>query len=133
MTGVFVDTVGLLALLDEDDQWHQLAEKAWRASLASGFVPYTSTFVMLECGNAVSRRDSRTQVDTIRQRFEHARRLIWPTDDEWREAWKIYASRRPGDAGIVDHVSFIIMRRLKITDAFTNDKHFKAAGFHTLF
>ena len=36
-------------------------------------------------------------------------------------------------AGIVDQVSFAVMRRLGITDAFTNDRHFKAAGFRALF
>jgi predicted nucleic acid-binding protein len=38
-----------------------------------------------------------------------------------------------GEAGIVDHLSFAIMRRLGITDAFTNDRHFAAAGFNILF
>ena len=28
---------------------------------------------------------------------------------------------------------FLDMRRLGITDAFTNHRHFKAAGFNTLF
>ena len=39
----------------------------------------------------------------------------------------------PVVAGIVDHISFAVMRRLGIADAFTNDRHFKAAGFNTLF
>lgn len=30
-------------------------------------------------------------------------------------------------------VSFAVMRRLGITEAFTNDRHFQAAGFATLF
>jgi len=38
-----------------------------------------------------------------------------------------------GDAGIVDHVSFQVMRRLGITEEFTNDKHFQAAGFAVQF
>ena len=38
-----------------------------------------------------------------------------------------------GQAGIVDHVSFAVMRRLGITQAFTNDRHFQTAGFETLF
>lgn len=38
-----------------------------------------------------------------------------------------------GQAGIVDQVSFLVMRRLGITEAFTNDRHFQAAGFVTLF
>jgi predicted nucleic acid-binding protein len=33
----------------------------------------------------------------------------------------------------VDHVSFAIMRRMGIPKAFTNDGHFRAAGFETLF
>jgi predicted nucleic acid-binding protein len=32
-----------------------------------------------------------------------------------------------------DHISFVVMRRLGITEAFTNDVHFQAAGFTTLF
>ena len=38
-----------------------------------------------------------------------------------------------GQAGIVDQVSFIVMRRWGITEAFTNDRHFQAAGFRALF
>ena len=59
--------------------------------------------------------------------------LIVPTDDDWELAWAAYGRGEAGDAGIVDHVSFVIMRRLGITDAFTNDRHFQAAGFHSLF
>jgi predicted nucleic acid-binding protein len=36
-------------------------------------------------------------------------------------------------AGIVDHVSFAIMRRLAISKVFSNDGHFRAAGFERLF
>jgi len=45
------------------------------------------------------------------------------------------ASRRgqPGQAGIVDQISFAVMRRLSIIDAFTNDRHFREAGFNPLF
>jgi predicted nucleic acid-binding protein len=34
---------------------------------------------------------------------------------------------------VVDHVSFIVMRQLGMTEAFTNDRHFRAAGFVPLF
>jgi predicted nucleic acid-binding protein len=33
----------------------------------------------------------------------------------------------------VDHISFVVMRRLGVTKAFTNDRHFRAAGFEVLF
>jgi len=36
-------------------------------------------------------------------------------------------------AGMIDLVSFTLMRRLEIQEAFTNDKHFSIAGFKVLF
>jgi len=36
-------------------------------------------------------------------------------------------------AGIVDQISFRLMRRLGLSEAFTNDQHFRAAGFMPLF
>ncbi len=133
MSFTFVDTVGLLALWDADDQWHEAAEAAWAAVLASGAKPCTTPFVLLECGNAASRRPYRPLVNSIRELFERAGTLIWPTSQEWRQAWQTYDQEKPGGAGIVDHVSFIVMRRLGIDDAFTNDGHFRTAGLHTLF
>ena len=49
------------------------------------------------------------------------------------EAWSAFARGQAGGAGIVDHISFVVMRRLGLTDAFTNDGHFVAAGFKVLF
>ena len=59
--------------------------------------------------------------------------LIEPTASDLDTAWAEYRAANVGAAGIVDHVSFVVMRRLGITDAFTNDRHFQAAGFATLF
>lgn len=59
--------------------------------------------------------------------------MVVPTDDDWRQAWSNYQRQSPGSPGIVDHVSFIIMRRMGIASAFTYDKHFRAEGFETLF
>jgi predicted nucleic acid-binding protein len=52
---------------------------------------------------------------------------------DWEQAWSAYLSGAAADAGVVDHVSFIVMRRLGVTDVFSNDRHFQAAGFNTLF
>ena len=133
MIMTFVDTVGLLALCDEDDQWHEAASDAWRACRAGKAVPFTTPFVLLECGNAAARRPYRPFVDTLRQQFAQSGTLVWPTDQEWQQAWQSYTAEKPGGAGIVDHLSFVVMRRLGISDVFTNDRHFQGAGFNTLF
>ncbi len=132
MKTVFMDTVGLLASWDSTDQWHQAAMRAL-TEIGPHARTVTTTFVMLECGNAAARRPYRPLVDDMRAMLDAGGKLIVPTDEDWEAAWPAYRQGIAGDAGIIDHVSFVVMRRLGITDAFTNDRHFRAAGFNTLF
>lgn len=59
MSAVFLDTVGVLALLERSDQWHEAASRAWAALLEAGRPLRTTTPVLLECGNAVARKPYR--------------------------------------------------------------------------
>jgi uncharacterized protein len=133
MSAVFLDTVGLVAVWDEADQWHSAAERAF-AQIMSKRRPFTTTsFILLECGNMAARRPYRNEVPTLRKNLELRGELVVPTEDDWQAAWAAYERGDAGQAGIVDHVSFQVMSRLGITDAFTNDKHYQAAGFTVLF
>ena len=130
---VFLDTVGLLAVWDQSDQWHRAAQACFSELLGSRADLITSSFVLLECGNAAARRPYRSAVSRLRKQVELGQRLITPTVEDWQSAWLAYERGEAGSASIVDHVSFVIMRRLGISKAFTNDGHFQAAGFETLF
>ncbi len=130
---VFLGTVGLLAVWDKSDQWHEAAEAASLRMAAAHADVVTTTFVLLECGNAAARRAYRAAVGRLRQHLEQGGWLIVPAVADWREAWTAYECGEAGSAGIVDHVSFVVMRRLGISTAFTNDQHFRAAGFELLF
>jgi len=132
MNGVFLDTIGLLALWDVADQWHAEADAAFQQIAARRAPMLTTTFVLLECGNAAARRPYRAEVNVLRKTLEQRRELIVPTENDWLQAWDAYGIDEAGGAGIVDHVSFVVMRRLGLTDAFTNDHHFQTAGFTTL-
>jgi len=133
MTPVFLDTVGLIALWDKDDQWHDAAERAYQSIANARRTAVTTTFVLLECGNTAARRTFRKDVCDLRDALELRDELIAPTNEEWLQEWAAYQRGEAGDAGIVDHVSFLVMKRLAIAEAFTNDKHFEAAGFKVLF
>jgi predicted nucleic acid-binding protein len=133
MTPVFLDTVGLLAVWDVDDQWHSAAEAAYQEMVSRKCTVLTTMFVLLECGNAASRRTYRGDVCDLRRVLEQRGGLIVPTEDDCRTAWDAYERGEAGQASIVDHVSFVVMRRLGLTEAFTNDRHFQSAGFTTLF
>jgi predicted nucleic acid-binding protein len=133
MSPVFLDTVGLIALWDTNDQWHAAAETAYQQIVSQRKSGLTTTYILLECGNTAARRTFRSDVCALRQVLERRNELIVPTEADWLRAWAAYERGEAGQAGIVDHVSFVVMRRLGITEAFTNDRHFQAAGFVTLF
>ena len=133
MNEVFLDTVGLIAVWESTDQWHAAADAAYRALLAQGRRLVTTPQVLFECGNAAARRPYRLRVNVLRQSLIQAGLLVEPTAQEIEDAWAAYDRGDGGQAGIVDQVSFVTMRRLGITEAFTNDRHFQAAGFVTLF
>ena len=99
----------------------------------SRFIGVTTGAVILECGNAAARRPYRLDVNQLRQQLVSTGRLIETVEAEWEQAWIAYDRGEAGAAGIVDQVSFLVMRRLGIRQAFTNDSHFTAAGFETLF
>lgn len=133
MSLVFFDTAGLLALWDADDQWHAKAESAFAELMQAKALATTTSFVLLECANAAARRPYRLAVERLRTRLEARGRLVFPSTDEWAHAWSAFRQGNVGQPGVVDHVSFVVMRRLGIRQAFTNDHHFREAGFETLF
>ena len=133
MKPVFLDTVGLLALWDTSDQWHPSAEKAFAEFQADRRPLVTTSLVLFECGNAASRRPYRLIVPQLWRSLETASGLVHPNSDDVRSAWDAYRRGDADGAGVVDHVSFIVMRRLGLSDAFTNDRHFRAAGLSPCF
>lgn len=133
MRQIFLDTVGLLATWDVADQWHVAAEAAMVELMESPCELFTSDCVLLECGNASARKAYRRSVTDLRPSLLTANRVLSPRESELEIAWKTYGQVRFAGAGIVDQISFVLMNRLGITEAFTNDEHFRAAGFVTLF
>src|SRR5579885_1786726 len=133
MRDVFLDTVGMIAVWDDTDQWHAGAQAAYALLLSQGRKLITTSLVLCECGNASARRTYRSDVCDLRRALVQEGLLIEPTAQEIESAWAAYERGEAGQAGIVDHISFQVMRRLGLTEAFTNDQHFRAAGFTVLF
>jgi uncharacterized protein len=133
VSDVFLDTVGLIAVWDRADQWHDPADAVYRRLLSQGRRLVTTEMVLLECGNAAARRPYRQRVHALRQSLIQERLLVVPTPQELDEAWAAYDRGEANEAGIVDQISFRVMKRLGSAEAFTNDEHFRAAGFTPLF
>jgi predicted nucleic acid-binding protein len=110
VNAVFLDTVGLLALWDESNQWHPAADSAFQQLAARRIPLVTTTYVLLECGTAAARRPYRAEVDRLRQLLWQRNELVIPTRDDWNDAWAAYARGDVGQAGIVDLVSSVILQ-----------------------
>jgi hypothetical protein len=128
-----LDTVGLIALWNHNDQWHIPAKTIFRNLIPATTRLVTTSYVLLECSNACCRRPYRDEVIRLRDDLILAGDLFEPTPVEIESAWAEYTRGSAGTAGVVDLVSMTLMRRLGIREAFTNDKHFEAAGFEILF
>ena len=76
MNGVFLDTVGLLGLWDEDDQWHPPASTAFEEMSLHREPLFTTSFViaeMRECHGPVDRTETNRHSCELspRQRWVH--------------------------------------------------------------
>jgi len=132
MTGIFVDTVALLALWNESDQWHDAAEAAFLRAYQQNQPLFSTSYVLLECGNAIARKPYRNVLVDFREKLVKSNHLIEPLPEDLEKAWSAFARHESGNAGIVDLISFEVMRRLRAVDALTNDEHFRISGFKTL-
>ena len=68
----------------------------------------TTTFILLECGNMAARRPYRTKIGDCAEPWNSGRKSSCPHEDDWGPAWAAYERGEAGQAGIVDHVSFVV-------------------------
>ena len=76
MSELLLDTVGLPALWDEDDQWHAAASAAFAQTRSKPTRFFTTRFVLAECGNALARTEFRAVVAEIERALRHSGGLI---------------------------------------------------------
>lgn len=76
MKPVFLDTVGLIAIWDDADQWHAAAKSVYQHLLSARRRLTTTSFVLLECGNASARRTYRPDVCELRNALAEEQLLI---------------------------------------------------------
>src|SRR4051794_16875351 len=105
MRRIFMDTVGLLALWNARDPWHEKARVAFEEATADGPELFTTELVLLECANAASRAPFRRDVIEVREQFAADDKLIIPSEEDRVEAWEAYEREREGQPGVIDHVS----------------------------
>lgn len=128
---LFADSAGWMAAYDAHDKYHAMAKAALQ-NLSDQKV----TFIVTDYVVAES-------ITLMRGRLGHVRavafgdwllqaphvRLMRIDADLWNEAWGLFKMFDDKEFSFTDCASFTVMRRQRLRDAFTFDRHFEQAGF----
>jgi uncharacterized protein len=131
MRRIFVDTSAWYDLVLPDQPAHAAVAAAMTAPYAK-FA--TSTYVLAELVALMTRRVGHaTAARAVTQiRASADLRIEHPDAAEEMRAWRLYLERPDKTYNLADCLSFVIMRRLGITEAITTDRHFRQEGFTVL-
>lgn len=134
MKQLFVDTSGWLAIVVKSDALHKKAADVYLEHFAAQWDFVTHTGVMLEVGNRLSSVRLRQLAVNLNKALESSSRImvVQMADDIYEDGWDLYAARSDKEWGIVDCISFVLMKRQNIREALTADKQFEQAGFLNL-
>lgn len=130
-TQTFVDTMFVLSLINIHDHYHYQASVL--ADQYEGMPLLTTDAVLLEIGNALARAHKREAVTIIGDFLSSADvEIVQLTPELFEQGWSLYKQYQDKAWGLVDCISFVVMRKRVIYDALTFDQHFVQAGFRAL-
>lgn len=127
----FLDTSFVIALINDKDQYHgpakTLSYKFENSSLL------TTSAVLLEIGNSLA-KDFRTEaLEVIRVLTKSKRVEVVEIDLRTLEkGLAVYEKFADKTWGLVDCISFVVMREAGLTEVLTFDQDFEQAGFTIL-
>lgn len=130
---VFVDSSEFLAAFNPRDEHHQEAKLIWYGLIARRARLYASNFIIAETHNLFLVRVGHNQARAFLRTFAlSAMTLIRVTATEEAQARAIVLQFTDKDYSLTDGTSFVIMKRLGISHAFTFDQHFGQYGLQAL-
>jgi len=134
VSAVFLDTSGLVGVVNTDDQWHSQAEKIWTDLIASPTELITTSLVLIELADGLARIRHRGLALQIVDALRASDRITIVQSDESLElfAWKLFRERMDKEWGMTDCVSITLMAQRGMLKSFTADYHFEQAGFQRL-
>lgn len=133
MSQAFIDTWAWVALVDKKDSDHETAQSANKNLLAQKYTFVTTNFVFTETITMLRYRVSHAAAVKYRQMLNKMIegglvQLTRVTEIHEKEAWLLFETYSDQNFSYVDCTSFAVMRNLAISEAFTNDHHFRTNG-----
>jgi len=128
---IFVDTLSVVAFLNERDTYH--AKVIELTDVFENQPLVTTNAVLLEVGNALSRNGKASAIQIIEYPTESPEvEIVCLTPELFEQSFQLYRTYLDKQWGLVDCISFTVMRQREIEAALTFDGHFVQAGFTAL-
>ncbi len=128
---VFVDTSAFVSLVDRDDSDHRPAKRLLRDLARKRVGLVTSTFVLDETLTLLRMHVSHAAAVMFGERLFSTRwcQLVEVDESLRAEAWRLFVRYDDQRFSFTDCTSFALMRSMALSDAFSFDSDFSAAGF----
>ena len=125
---IFLDTSAIYAWADTADRHHDAAVRRLTAILQRGEELLTHNYVLVESTALLQARLG--PAAAIKLATDSAAFVIeWVDDDLHASGIRELERSKKRHLSLVDHVSFLVMRRRRVAVAFAFDPDFTAAGF----
>jgi uncharacterized protein len=131
---VFLDTLGLVGYLNKSDSFHNDAVELFKSFKKPRRLLITTTYIMAETGNSLARTPARNVAASFLLALWRNRQVqvIEPDQSLFLAGLERYQRHEDKQWGLVDCISFEVMDKAGLTEAFTADRHFEQAGFSCL-
>ena len=132
---VFLDTAGWFAALSPREWGHARARDAYADAVRRGALLVTTPLVIAEMHTLLLRwRGPQAGAFFLDAALASGAHLVAPLDEELLDVALTRWIRKLADkpVSLADAVSFEVMRRERITQALTLDRHFADAGYELL-
>ncbi len=128
---IFVDTAFVIAWISPRDDLHEKALSLLDSHRNDDWL--TTDCVLLEVGNSLAKRYRAEAIETIENFLtDELITIVGLKPDLFARAFELYRSRQDKPWGLIDCVSFMVMRDYDVREALTNDRNFVQAGFAAL-
>jgi predicted nucleic acid-binding protein len=131
INGIFIDTGAFLAMLMPGDQFSGTAVKFWDKLEKLNVPLFSSEPVVIETANFLIRQQSPEIAAEWLKSSQDSTEIRWlqPSRDDFRHARELIVKFSDQRISMTDALSFSLMKRHNILQAFSFDHHFPMAGF----
>ena len=134
MRQIFIDSSAWIAVLNTNDVRHEQAGRLYREVLEKNLSFVTTSLILSETQVLLRRRIGYdVAMSFLTSVNESARiKIVFPDLPIERQAKQILRQFSDQDFSLTDAISFVVMKEMGISQAFSYDGHFVTAGFELL-